>query len=235
MNPILKFLEPFGSFSSGDQRDVALGTFAVLLVASLLSSLVVTLLYRRFHGSRETGSEIYLAFPLLGLATTAIFLTIQFSLPLSLGLLGALSIVRFRTPIKAPEEIGFILFLVAGSLACATFNLRLLALILAVGWLALIVRRWVPAFGGAGARPAGSAVIGIATELHAARGDELLELARSSLASCELESLTRSEGSVAVTLRFRDREERAAAFARAVAERFEVIRLSVVFDRPGAW
>jgi hypothetical protein len=235
MDPILKFLEPFGGFSAGGQRDVGLGAFAVLLLASLLSSLVVTLLYRHFHGSRETGSEIYLAFPLLGLATTAIFLTIQFSLPLSLGLLGALSIVRFRTPIKAPEEIGFILFLVAGSLACATFNLKLLALVLAVGWLALLVRSRIPAFGGTGVRPAGSALIGLARELHDARGAELLELARTSLAGCELESLTRDEEGVVVTLRFRDREERATAFARAVAERFDTTRLSVVFDRPGAW
>jgi len=235
MDPLLKFLEPFGGFSPGGQRDVGLGAFAVLLLASLLSSLVVTLLYRHFHGSRETGSEIYLAFPLLGLATTAIFLTIQFSLPLSLGLLGALSIVRFRTPIKAPEEIGFILFLVAGSLACATFNLKLLALILAVGWLALLVRRWVPVFGGAGSRPAGSAVIRLASELHDARGEELLELARTSLAGSELESLTRGDGGVVLTLRFRDREERAARFARALSERFEIAGFSVVFDRPGAW
>lgn len=235
MSQLQSFLAQFTGFSAGGQREVSLGAFAVLLVASLLSSLVVTFLYRRFYGSRETGSEIYLAFPLLGLATTAIFLTIQFSLPLSLGLLGALSIVRFRTPIKAPEEIGFILFLVAGSLACATFNLKLLALILVVGWLALVVRRVVPALGGAGARPAGSALIGLAPELHDARGAELLELARTSLAGCELESLTRGAGGVVLTLRFRDREERAAAFARTVAERFELESLSVVFDRPGAW
>jgi hypothetical protein len=143
--------------------------------------------------------------------------------------------VRFRTPIKAPEEIGFILFLVAGSLACATFNLKLLALILAVGWLALLVRRWVPVFGGAGSRPAGSAVIRLASELHDARGEELLELARTSLAGSELESLTRGDGGVVLTLRFRDREERAARFARALSERFEIAGFSVVFDRPGAW
>ena len=36
---------------------------------------------------------------------------------MSLGLLGALSIVRFRTPIKEPEEIGFLMVVIATSLA----------------------------------------------------------------------------------------------------------------------
>ncbi len=41
----------------------------------------------------------------MGLSITAIFICIQFSLPLSLGLLGALSIVRFRTPVKELRAI----------------------------------------------------------------------------------------------------------------------------------
>ena len=69
-----------------------------------------------FYGRRATGSEIHRAFPLIAIAVTAIFICIQFSLPLSLGLLGALSIVRFRTPIKEPEEIGFLMVVIATSL-----------------------------------------------------------------------------------------------------------------------
>jgi len=50
---------------------------------------------------------------LVSLATTLIILTIKSSLALSLGLVGALSIVRFRTPIKEPEELSY-LFLAVG-------------------------------------------------------------------------------------------------------------------------
>jgi hypothetical protein len=79
------------------------------------------------------------SFPLLGPSITAVFITIQFSLPLSLGLLGALSIVRFRTPIKEPEEIAFIMLVVAASLCCATLNMLFLVIILATATVALIM------------------------------------------------------------------------------------------------
>ena len=102
--------------------------FLVLLGISLAGSLLASLLYVHFYSSRATGSQVYRAFPLLGLSITAIFVCIQFSLPLSLGLLGALSIVRFRTPIKEPEEIGFIMLVIAASIATATFKLAFVGL-----------------------------------------------------------------------------------------------------------
>ena len=98
---------------------LGLAGFVVLLLISLASSLLASFLYLHFYSSRATGSQVHRAFPLLGISITAIFIAIQFSLPLSLGLLGALSIVRFRTPIKEPEEIGFIMLVIAASLACA--------------------------------------------------------------------------------------------------------------------
>ena len=77
---------------------IGIAGFMLLLVVSLASSLLAAFLYLQFYASRATGSQVHRAFPLLGISITAIFVAIQFSLPLSLGLLGALSIVRFRTP-----------------------------------------------------------------------------------------------------------------------------------------
>src|SRR5215210_7968246 len=109
--------------------DMGIGSLVLLLVISLASAYVVGWLYSRFYGGRATGSQIHRAFPLLGISITAIFICVQFSLALSLGLLGALSIVRFRTPIKEPEEIAFLMVVIAASIACATFNLLFLAAI----------------------------------------------------------------------------------------------------------
>ena len=106
--------------------------FLLILILAVAAAVFISFLYLRFYSSRATGSDIYRAFPLLGLSVTAIFVCIQLSLPLSLGLLGALSIVRFRTPIKEPEEIGFIMLVIASALACATANLYFLAIILGV-------------------------------------------------------------------------------------------------------
>ncbi len=86
-------------FGSKSMDKIGFFPFLLVMAISLLSAFFIALLYSRFYKERSTGSRIYRVFPLLGISVTAIFITIQFSLPLSLGLLGALSIVRFRTPI----------------------------------------------------------------------------------------------------------------------------------------
>ena len=138
MNEIMTSLETLTSLQSNKIEDVGFFVFLVLLVTSAVSSYVVSLFYLSFYGGNSTGSQIHRAFPLLGISITAIFVSIQFSLPLSLGLLGALSIVRFRTPIKEPEEIGFIMLVVALSISCAIFNFQFVLLLLVVSLAVLI-------------------------------------------------------------------------------------------------
>jgi hypothetical protein len=119
-------------------------TFVVALIVSLLVAFYIAALYRLFYENRATGSQIHRSFMLLGPAITALFIAIQFSLPLSLGLLGALSIIRFRTPVKEPEEVGFIMLLVACSVVVATFQLLLLVALLIVTTVGLTIKRFSP-------------------------------------------------------------------------------------------
>ena len=88
------------------QEQMSVGDFLAALLVSLAAAAAASLLYRFFYERRGTGSQIHRAFPLLALAVTTLFIGVQLSLPLSLGLLGSLSIIRFRTPIKEPEEVG---------------------------------------------------------------------------------------------------------------------------------
>src|ERR687897_62506 len=119
----------FGALTQGTGPQVTPLAFLLLMAVSLLSSLFIAYLYLHFYSNRATGSQVHRAFPLLAMSITAIFVTIQFSLPLSLGLLGALSIVRFRAPVKEPEEIGFVMLVVAVSVVVATFKLAFLGII----------------------------------------------------------------------------------------------------------
>ena len=102
------------------------------ILITCVSSLILFLLYEWFYKYKQTGSQIHRSFFLIGPATTSIFIAIQFSLPLSLGLLGALSFIRFRTPVKDPEEIGYMLALIALSISSATFNYLIVLILLAV-------------------------------------------------------------------------------------------------------
>ncbi|MDA1266192.1 MAG: DUF4956 domain-containing protein, partial [Planctomycetota bacterium] len=132
-------LEQLSSPGAKQMAEVGMGSFLLLMAISALTGLFVSVLYRVFFRARATGSEMHRAFPLISISVTAIFVTIQYSLPLSLGLLGALSIVRFRTPVKEPEEIGFLMLVVACGLCCATFNLFFLGVVLIVATTMLVV------------------------------------------------------------------------------------------------
>ncbi len=80
-------------------------------------------------------------FILGGPAITTLFLGIQTSIPLSLGLLGALSFVRFRTPVKDPAEIGFLLLLIASSIGAATENYLITIMLFILVLVSLSIQR----------------------------------------------------------------------------------------------
>lgn len=134
---VFKALEDFQQVR--DQLDPEL--FVVALLASLGAAFIASALYRYFYERRGTGSQVHRAFPLLGISITTLFIAVQLSIPLSLGLLGALSIIRFRTPIKEPEEVGFIMLVIATSVSAATFNFVFMGLLLAIAVVALLVVR----------------------------------------------------------------------------------------------
>lgn len=110
------------------------------IVVSLVFAVIFNLIYQLYSYRNNSGIGVNKSFALIAPAVTAIFLVIQFSLPLSLGLLGALSFVRFRTPIKEPEEIGFLLVIIASGLSCAVFRFEV-SLMLAIVLLALALLR----------------------------------------------------------------------------------------------
>jgi len=107
---------------------------------SLLASVVAYLMYQVFYGSKHIGAGVHRTFLIGGPSITTLFLGIQSSIPLSLGLLGALSFVRFRTPVKDPAEIGFLLLLIASSIGAATGNYLITGLLFVVAFLALSIQ-----------------------------------------------------------------------------------------------
>jgi hypothetical protein len=91
-----------------------------LLIYSVVGGvlgLLIRLLYRRFGLAVANRDGFGSIFPLLTVATVLVIFVVKSSLALSLGLVGALSIVRFRAAIKEPEELIFLFFCIAVGLA----------------------------------------------------------------------------------------------------------------------
>lgn len=84
--------------------------FSINIVLCALTSIILMLAYVRFSRSLSGRYHIGHVIPLLALITFLVIMIVKSSIALSLGLVGALSIVRFRTPIKEPEEL-VVLFL----------------------------------------------------------------------------------------------------------------------------
>ena len=88
-------------------------------------------------GKMHIGSII----PILSAVVFLVIIVVKTSLALSLGLVGALSIVRFRTPIKEPEELVYLFLAIAIGLGCAagqvviTSILSLLIILMIHFWL----------------------------------------------------------------------------------------------------
>jgi hypothetical protein len=119
-------------------------TIAEMIVAiwlSLIASVAIYIVYQIFYSSNNIGAGVDRTFIIAGPAITALFLGIQSSIPLSLGLLGALSFVRFRTPVKDPAEIGYLLLLIATSIGAAT-QTYIIAVILFVTVVIALCIQW---------------------------------------------------------------------------------------------
>ncbi|MFM2307926.1 MAG: hypothetical protein RLY87_46 [Chloroflexota bacterium] len=118
--------------------------FLLILVFSMLFGIVYRYIYYIYYKKNEPiDSSVAFSFPLMAPGVTAIFWLIQYSLPLSLGLLGALSFVRFRTPVKRAEDISFILIVIATSLACAVLKLWIGLMIVVATLLYTVVKNYV--------------------------------------------------------------------------------------------
>ena len=228
-----ELLNDLSSIGNQEMAEIGLGPFLLVLVVALLSSMFIAYLYLYFYSSRATGSHVQRSFPLLGVSIAAIFICIQFSLPLSLGLLGALSIVRFRTPVKEPEEIGFIMLVIASSLACATLNFGFLVILLLVAVVALVVRRWAPALLD-GTSADGSLIVTVAGDEYQAKGQEMLDFLDRTLKKASVESISRNDDQVVVSVLFKSTSSR--QISELETELQSIIRpshLTVLFNRPG--
>jgi hypothetical protein len=87
------------------------------LLLNMTIGLVMALLIRwhflHFGSTLSNRDELGGVLPFILLTTVLIITVVKSSLALSLGLVGALSIVRFRTPIKEPEELAYLFLAIA--------------------------------------------------------------------------------------------------------------------------
>lgn len=114
-------------------RELAL----TLLVAGLLG-IYIFFVYRMITANSFYSKSFNVSLILMCVITSAIIITIQSSVVVSLGMVGALSIVRFRTAVKDPLDLIFMFWSISVGIICGAGMLGLAA-ILCVGSTVLVL------------------------------------------------------------------------------------------------
>lgn len=160
---------------------VQLGALVLNLLVGFALAMVIAKHFRKYASAFCNRQDFSRLFPLLMLTVILIITVVKASLALALGLVGALSIVRFRTPIKEPEELLY-LFLNIG-VAVALGAGQTLAAIVAC-FMALALVTWVK-------KPASAEEKGLFLSLfyeHSQTNTELtLDALKTTLSACTVD------------------------------------------------
>ena len=112
-------------FSIGDTSSTE---FLINIFITIILSYVLGLIYAKHGSSLSNRKKLKQTFVLMAVTVMIVITIVKSSLALSLGLVGALSIVRFRTAIKEPEELVYFFIAIAIGLGMGA-NQRLLTLV----------------------------------------------------------------------------------------------------------
>ncbi len=105
-----KFIQEFSAISMGE--------VLVSITLSCLLSLFIVYVYRITYAGVNFSSNFAACLMMLSMVTTLVILVISSNMVLSLGMVGALSIVRFRTAVKEPTDTAFLFWAIATGILC---------------------------------------------------------------------------------------------------------------------
>lgn len=118
---------------------ISVQSIILSLITAFAISLFILFIYKKTFTGVIYSKAFSLSILLLSLVTTLIIQTISSNITLSLGMVGALSIVRFRTAVKEPVDTGFMFWAItAGIMAGANLYLPAIIGSLIVGILYFI-------------------------------------------------------------------------------------------------
>jgi len=106
-------IQSFNEFLTTQSTQVPIFSFVSNMLIAAILAWVLAIIYVKWGRALSNRKLFARNFLLLTTTTMLIITIVKSSLALSLGLVGALSIVRFRTAIKDPEELGYLLVCIA--------------------------------------------------------------------------------------------------------------------------
>lgn len=104
------------------QVKMPIETVMLVLLIAFLVSLIIFLTYKNTYTGVMYNPRFNVSLIMITMITTMVMVVIGSNISVSLGMVGALSIIRFRTAVKDPRDTAFIFWCVVSGLACGTQN-----------------------------------------------------------------------------------------------------------------
>lgn len=99
--------------SQFETGEYLLTDFLINIFITIILAYIIGLIYSKYGNSLSNRKKLTQTFVLIAVTVMLVISIVKSSLALSLGLVGALSIVRFRTAIKEPEELVYFFIAIA--------------------------------------------------------------------------------------------------------------------------
>ena len=116
-----KFEELFKNIQITDNSSPLITILCLFL--TIFCSYILKYVYEKKSISLSSKYQLSSIIPILSATTYLVILIVKSSLALSLGLVGALSIVRFRTPVKEPEDLVYLFLSIAIGIGFGAFQI----------------------------------------------------------------------------------------------------------------
>ena len=113
-----KVLEALGEM----QAKMPIETVFLILVIAFIVAMIIYLTYKNTYTGVMYNPRFNVSLVMITMVTTIVMVVIGSNISVSLGMVGALSIIRFRTAVKDPRDTAFIFWGVVSGLACGTQN-----------------------------------------------------------------------------------------------------------------
>ena len=98
--------------------NITIGTVLICMVCTVAIAIYIYAIYKIVNRKSFYNKGFNLSLDIIAVITSAIILTIQSNIVVSLGMVGALSIVRFRTAIKDPTDLAFLFWSISVGIIC---------------------------------------------------------------------------------------------------------------------
>ena len=132
------FLEGFSA------NDITLKTVVIALLLTTLLATYIFFVYRAMCRKTFYSKNFNISLVGVALITAAIIITIQSSIVVSLGMVGALSIVRFRTAVKDPMDLMFLFWSISTGIICGAGFAEYAVILAVVLTVVVIALNFVP-------------------------------------------------------------------------------------------